>query len=271
MTATPLFVDIHCHLLPGLDDGPTTWDMALDMARTAAADGIHTIVATPHQLGRYRKNSAETIRNRVSRLQQVLQHARVPLRVLPGADVRIDDTLIDRLRSDQIVTLGDCRRHVLLELPHDVYIPLDPLIRALRDIGLVGILSHPERNTAIQKNPMIVKQLIDAGCLIQVTADSLMGSFGKRARELTERLLISGRVHFVSTDAHGPQRRKPVLSRAFERTRQLAGASDARELFCINPGLVSAGHRVATNRDRAARMLPMCRAIWKAVRGRGAA
>lgn len=271
MTVTPLFVDIHCHLLPGLDDGPATWDVALKMARTAAADGIHTVIATPHQLGRYRQNSAEMIRNRVCRLQQVLQHAQIPLRVLPGADVRIDDTLIDQLRNGHVVTLGDCGKHVLLELPHDVYIPLDFLIRTLRTMGLVGILSHPERNTAIQKNPTIVKHLMDAGCLIQVTADSLLGFFGKRARDLTERWLVGGKVHFVSTDAHGPERRKPVLSHAFQRTRQLAGRAAARQLFCTNPGLVAAGHRVATQRDRPVRVLPACRAIWKAVRGRVAA
>jgi protein-tyrosine phosphatase len=238
------FVDIHCHLLPGIDDGASTWEESLAMARAAADDGIATIVATPHQLGAHAANQGREIRARTERLQTFLDQRGIPLEVLPGADVRIEPELIAKIRSGEVLTLADQGRHVLLELPHEVYLPLNRLLADLAAAGLSGILSHPERNHGILAQPSVVQSLVQAGCLIQITAESLTGGFGSRVRALGESLVKQGLVHFVSTDAHGPRQRPPLLSRAYRRVAEIAGQSLAEEVFCANPACVAAGRRV---------------------------
>ena len=240
------FVDIHCHLVPGLDDGAATLEDALAMAEMAAADGVRTIVATPHQLGNFARNSAAAIRAAVAQFQQILDQRRVPLRVLPGADVRIEPDLPQKILRDEVLTLADRRRHVLLELPHDVYVPLDRLLADLSAAGLVGILSHPERNRGILKQPGVLRPLVERGCLLQVTAASLTGTFGSSVQKFSESLLSQELVHFISTDAHGTKSRPPLFRAAFARVSELAGAETAADRCCHHPAAVAAGRPVAS-------------------------
>lgn len=244
MTAPPL-VDIHCHILPAIDDGATDWSESLAMARMAVADGISTIVATPHQLGKHAGTSGELIRERAAELQQRLGSEQIPLQVLPGADVRIEPDMVPKLRSGEVVTLADQRRHVLLELPHDVYIPLERLLRELSAVQMVGILSHPERNRGILRDPSVVAPLVAEGCLMQVTAGSLLGDFGLGVQELTEQLIEEHLVHFVSSDAHDTEVRRPQLQAARQRVAELAGEELASRLCSVNPARVAAGQNVA--------------------------
>lgn len=244
MEQTLDFVDIHCHLLPGVDDGPGGWEETLAMAELAAADCVSTIVATPHQLGIYGANHGDEIRARSGRLQSLLDERGIPLRVLPGADVRIEPGLIAKIHSGEVVTLADQGRHVLLELPHEVYLPLDRLLADVQAAGLTGILSHPERNAGIVARPSVVQSLVDQGCLIQITAAALTGGFGTRVRHVAESLVKQGLVHFVATDAHGPRSRPPVLSQAFRRVAGIAGRDAAVEMFCRNPAAVVSGQEI---------------------------
>jgi protein-tyrosine phosphatase len=253
------FVDIHCHLLPDLDDGAAGLDDALAMAEMAVADGIGTIVATPHQLGNHAKNSGEMIRAAAVRFQRFLDGRRVPLRVLPGADVRIEPDLLQKIRRGEVLTLADRRRHVLLELPHDVYLPLDRLLAELASAGLAGILSHPERNVGILKRPGVLRRLVEQGCLMQVTAGSLTGAFGPEIQKFTESLIQQGIVHIVSTDAHGTKTRPPVLRPAFERVAELAGEDVAADLCRRNPGIVATGGSVPARHRKPAKA---ARAGW---------
>jgi protein-tyrosine phosphatase len=238
-------VDIHCHLLPGLDDGAGSWKDALAMARAAANEGIATIVTTPHQLGSYARNRGEEIREHVRELQQRLDEEDIPLEVLPGADVRIEPDMLKKLRSREVLTLADRGRHVLLELPHEVYLPLDRILADLRGAGMVGILSHPERNLGILGQPSVLWPLVEeCGCLLQVTAGSLLGLFGGRIRAMAESLIKQGLTHFVATDAHNVTTRPVNLNAAFQRVAQLAGRQAAIDLCCRNPAAVAAGQKV---------------------------
>ncbi len=245
MSNPPPLVDIHCHLLPGIDDGAADLDQTLAMARLAADDGISTVIATPHQLGGYATNRGDAIRRQTAELQQFLRRHGVLLRVLPGADVRIQPEMIEKLRSGDVLTLADRRRHVLLELPHELYFPLQRLLSDLRAVGITGILSHPERNLGIRASRHLVRPLVDAGCLRQVTAGSLTGTFGRDVQEFAEWLIRQQLVHFLATDAHGPRSRRPLLRRAFDRAEQLAGEQTAVDLCCRNPALVAAGETVS--------------------------
>jgi protein-tyrosine phosphatase len=241
-------VDIHCHLIAGIDDGAADADESLAMARMAVDDGIATVVATPHQLGAHGQNGGDTIRAKCRELQEQLDAHAVGLRVLPGADVRIEPEMIAKIRAGDVLTLADRGRHVLLELPHELYLPLDGLLERLRAAGLVGILSHPERNLGILEQPEVVHSLVNAGCLMQVTAGSLVGGFGSPIRRFAERMLSDGLVHFLATDAHGRKSRRPLLSRSLDRVVALAGERAARELCCENPARVVAGEEVPAGR-----------------------
>ena len=242
------FVDIHCHMLPGLDDGSDSWDESLAMARLAVADGFSTVIATPHQLGNYAANDGDTIRLRTRRFQEYLDANRVPLTVLPGADVRIEPDLIPKLRTGEVLTLADRRRYVLLELPHELYVPIDRLLGELGSAGMIGILSHPERNQGILSRPQLVETLVDAGCLMQVTGGSLTGSFGPEIMRFSEWMLSQGLVHFLATDAHGSDMRRPLLYEAFLRVEDLAGYAAAYDICCHNPGCVVADLEIQPGR-----------------------
>jgi protein-tyrosine phosphatase len=242
------FVDIHCHLLPGVDDGAKDWGAALAMARLAVDDGTTTIIATPHQLGSFRQNLGEGIRALVAELQQRLVADGVPLAVLPGADVRIEEDMVPRIGSGEVLTLGDRGKHVLMELPHEIILPLEPILAQLSQANLVGILSHPERNLGILRRPEVIPPLVDAGCLMQITAGSLCGSFGPECQQLAEWMLVEGLVHFVATDGHGERSRRPLMRRAYERVVELTDARTAGDVCRNHPGAVAAGQAVPPGR-----------------------
>lgn len=246
-TRTPSLIDIHCHLIPGIDDGAETWDDTLAMARMAVTDGLRDVIVTPHQLGMFFQNDAVRIRRETRRLAEFLRSHQIPLRVLPGADVRVEAELVAKIRSDEVLTLADRRKHVLLELPHELYFPLQPVLRQLRGAGIVGILSHPERNRGLLANRELLIELVREGCLTQVTAGSLVGTFGAAPREMAEWMLSRRLVHFVATDAHGPTQRRPLLSRAFLRVVEQTDYPTALALFSTNPAAVVAGADVDTD------------------------
>ncbi len=248
MNQTSGFVDIHCHLLPQINDGAKSWDDALAMARMAVADGIETIIVTPHQLGSFAQNHGAMIRERTEELAERLAEQEIPLSVLPGADVRIESGMINLVRQGEVLSLADHRRHILLELPHEIYVPLDRLLSELRAAGMVGILSHPERNAGIMAKPALVGPLVDAGCLMQITAGSLLGMFGPASQSVAERLATDGLVHFVSTDAHGLKSRRPQLGAAHQRMAELVGPVLADQCCRHNPASVAAGQPVVAGR-----------------------
>jgi protein-tyrosine phosphatase len=246
MTQTRSYVDIHCHLLPGIDDGAASIEESCRMAQMAVDEGIRAIVVTPHQLGSYRETTAEIIRCRTDLLRQRLGELGVPIDIYPGADVRVDSDLIDRLSDGTVMTLADRCKHVLLELPHDFYFPIQKLLAQLARLGLRGVLSHPERNVGIQRDLSVVANLIQADCLMQITSGSLIGAFGSPSQKTAVEMLRQGHVHFVATDAHGAERRRPMLSAAYECVIRLMGETAARQVFFENPLAVVEGRDVET-------------------------
>jgi protein-tyrosine phosphatase len=248
MHPTEPFVDIHCHILPGIDDGARSWDEAHEMATIAATSGTRTVIATPHQGGAFAHNSAALIRSLVVEFQQQLDDLRVPLRVLPGADVRWQSDLPRALAAGEILTLADHRRHLLLDLPHERYVPFDHLLAVLRREGIDVILSHPERNQGLLKKRELVERLVDNGCLMQVTSGSLLGTFGPTCQDLAVWMLSQGFVHTIATDAHGRHSRRPLLKRVHERLVELVGRDEALALCCQNPARIAAGEPIPAGR-----------------------
>jgi protein-tyrosine phosphatase len=228
-------IDLHCHLLPGIDDGSKNLAMSLEMARLACADGITTVVCTPHILPAVYENTGPEIKAGVAMLQQEFLKEGVPLDLLSGADVHIVPDLLPRLCDGRIITLADSR-YVLLEPPHHVMPPqLGECIFRLQAVGYVAILTHPERLSWIESQFPLIRRMVNAGVWLQLTAGSLTGRFGRRPRYWAERMLDQGLCHVIATDAHDLSTRPPHLMKAKDIVERRLGAAEASNIFLIRP------------------------------------
>jgi protein-tyrosine phosphatase len=238
-------VDIHCHCLPGFDDGPESLEESIALCQAVVKDGITTVIATPHQLGRYhRANSAEQVRQSVEILSAELKDREIPLEVFPGGDVRIDERLPDLIDSGDIGTAADAGRHVLLELPHEIFVDALPIIDGLREIGLQTILTHPERHRYLQNRSEWARECVEHGAVLQVTSGSLLGEFGPQAYQQAWRLIKAGIVGIIASDAHDTLRRPPRMTEAIRLLTQEIGREATRRLAVDNPLRVLAGELI---------------------------
>ncbi len=210
----------------------------------AVQDGTRSLIATPHQLGTNSHVSAESIRQGVSDLQNAVNDKGISVTIRPGADVRIEPELPKLLRQGKVLTLADNGKHVLLELPHDTYFPLGPILHALKKQGLVGILSHPERNRGIIKCPDVMDDVIEAGGLLQITAGSLTGAFGRSPKKIAEYCVQHRLIHFIASDAHDTKNRPFGMTKACDVIIAMADEHLANLVCCENPAKVFRGQDV---------------------------
>jgi protein-tyrosine phosphatase len=232
-------IDIHSHILPGLDDGARSMAEAMAMAEKAAADGITQMIATPHAFNGLSHNPrSEEVLRRVDALQKAVGSG---IAILPGNEVRYTDDIVGKARSGRLMTLNR-RQYVLIEFPTPT-IPRGCLkqIRNLREWGMTPILAHPERNRMVQAQPSLLAGLIAEGALVQVTAMSVTGRFGDEALVCAEKLLRASAVHFIASDAHRPDRRPPTLSEGRDAAAKIVGRDRARALVGDNPATVIRG------------------------------
>lgn len=228
-------VDLHCHVLPEVDDGAESWDIAIEMCKIALHDGISHVVATPHANSRYNYDQVAHL----DRLNELRRRTSNTLQLSLGCDFHFSyDNIQDAIaHPDRYAISGT--RYMLIELS-DYSIPL-VIAEKMTQLGLVGlklILTHPERNPILQSRPQTVLDWIDAGCIVQVTASSLTGFWGKAAKKAARWLMDHQAVHVLASDAHDSERRVPVLSEAFEIARDWAGEDVARALVEGNPRAV---------------------------------
>ncbi len=252
-------VDIHCHVLPGMDDGPATTADAVALCRLLAADGITTVMATPHQLGTYEDaNHGDRVRAAVAALSAVLAAEGVPLRVLPGGDVRVDDRLTGLLGEGRVLTLGDGGAFILLELPHESLIDLARWWPTWWPLGMTPVLSHPERNGPLARRVDPALPWLAAGMVMQVTAGSLVGQFGPAAERAGWHMVEQGLVAMVATDAHDAKQRPPSMTAAIDAIAARLGHAVARRLCVENPLKVLRGDRagLAVRRPAASARAP---------------
>lgn len=228
-------IDLHCHLLPGIDDGAHDLDTSLAMARLAVADGIATVACTPHILPGVYNNAGPAIRAAVAGLRDALAAAGIPLRLVTGADVHIAPDLGTRLADGRALTLNDSR-YFLLEPPHHVPPPrLEDHVFGLQTRGYVPILTHPERLSWVDAQYDLIKRLVYNGVLMQLTAGSLTGRFGRRPRYWADRMLDEGLCHLLATDAHNTEQRAPRLAEARDIVAERLGEEEATHLVLTRP------------------------------------
>ncbi len=227
-----IMIDIHCHILPLLDDGPETLGEAVAMAKRAAADGITHIVATPHVNGTYTSVEEDALavcfHAEIERLRQRLHEEKIPVGILPGAEIYYTN-----LNEKNLARLGmNKTRYLLVEFPH-THLPPDAieLVYQLVNGGYYPIIAHPERNPTIIKTPKRLMMLRDMGALTQITADSLMETQNQDVMRCAFYLLKKGAVDFIATDAHSAHSRPPVLSAAYDLISKLISPQKAEELM----------------------------------------
>ena len=206
-------IDVHCHILPGLDDGPSDMDESLAMLGMAAADGVRAIVATPHFGGRYDEPSPELVRALTSRLNELAAEEAISVRVLPGCEAEVHPDLPGKLQAGQALTLGDAGRYALLEVPplpfplyaHDVQF-------RIRLLGITPILAHAERLAGAEAGLRFVREFAAQGGLLQINADSLSGAAGRAVQQMCRRLHREGLLHIIASDGHSATTRPPLLT-----------------------------------------------------------
>jgi protein-tyrosine phosphatase len=229
-------IDIHSHILPDLDDGARDLDESLEMIRIAAADGIRTMVATPHMLHGAFPVTVEAARDRYRQLTAAVREEGIAMEILLGGEIHLDVDILGSLRDGQALTLGEKGRTVLLELPttsiptgtHDV-------IFEMQTEGYRVVIAHPERNDELAGNLERVVKMRDRGVWMQVTARSVTGGFGLHARRVARKMAKQGLIDVLASDAHGARGRVPVLSEALQWISKKVGAEEAEALVNRNP------------------------------------
>lgn len=209
-------IDLHCHILPGIDDGATTIDDSIEMAKLASEEGITHILATPHHLNRNWINKKDEVENLVFEVQRELDINGIDITLFPGQEVRISGELLKNIKRNEILFIDEQKQYLLIEFPTS-NIPeyTERLFYELEVEGIIPVIVHPERNREILENPNKLKSLVDKGALSQLTAASYTGGFGKEIQKLSTKLIESNMVHFIASDAHN------ITNRAFHMEEAL--------------------------------------------------
>lgn len=227
-------VDIHSHILPGVDDGPKSWDVAVEMCRMSAADGVTHQIATPHSNDHFHYDR-ENLKAMTAQLQQLAPAPAIGL----GCDFHFSYDNLQLVLADPTRYVIEGTRYMLVEL-NEFSIPpqITDCFLKLGDCGITAIITHPERNRILRQTPQLVAEWAAQGFVIQVTGNSLTGFWGERVRKAAEWLLRHDAVHILASDCHDTERRVPGLSAARDAAALICGAETADALVLANPQAV---------------------------------
>ena len=230
-------IDVHCHILYGVDDGAENFEEAFDMAKLAAQSGITEIIATPHANipGVPYEDSRDVLFERVDSLNKAFVQEGVNLKLYPGCEIFGAGDFIKLLKSGKLLTLNSSDYALVefdfFEHPASVFMKLEEL----RSEGFIPIVAHPERYAFVEEDERAIDILKSIGCLIQCNKGSLVGRFGKTAKLISHEMLVRGQVDFIASDAHGSKMRTPIMDDIYEKVCSLYGKDYAKALFYDNP------------------------------------
>lgn len=246
---TPL-ADTHVHLLAGLDDGPPTPDTALAMCRMLVSEGARHATALAHQNPHYPDNTADFLRAAAAELAAALRETQIPLSVYPTGEVMLSENTLAEWRRGRLLSVGDHKRWLLVEMPHNVFLNVLPLAGALRSEGAGLIIAHAERYPELLDDPDLARQWIEAGCLIQVTAKALAEPWEPGVERALRAWAQGGFIHLLGSDGHGIDRRRPQLAAGFERLAKWVGRAHAEQIACTRGAAVLQGKPVTVPAPR---------------------
>lgn len=251
------FVDLHVHLHAGLDDGPATLDGALEMCRLAAAEGTQMAAAVAHQCDLFPGVTPDRIRASLASLRHRLHQHEIDLDVYPAGEVMACPDLLSRWRTGDVLSLADQKRHLLVEMPHRLFVDLRSIVREFSAQGVSIVLAHPERTEELLFDQGRIEGLIEGGCLVQVNASSITDPPNSRFERALREWFRRGVVHVLGSDGHSPDRRPPRLAAAVARVRQWVGATAADRISNTLGRMILRGVSV-----RVAPPLPLVRRWW---------
>lgn len=240
-------IDIHSHILPGIDDGASNWEQSLTMARVAVEDGITEMVCTPHWvLGKY-ENTRPVILEALAEFKNRLAEQNIPLTVFPGAELRLDISLPQRIKDGELLTINDGGSYALIELPEEA-LPknLEEFFWQLQLKNIKPIIGHVERNSALHQDPERLYRWVETGILTQITAASVLEEFTIDIRNFAIQLLERRMVHMVVTDSHGLRARTPKLSDAYKVIGDIMGQEIAHDMTHEIPKRIIQGKSIIT-------------------------
>lgn len=216
-------IDIHTHILPGIDDGAADWDYSIKLARAAAAEGITGIIATPHHYDGKYTNDADTVRELTAELNHRLTELDIPVTIQTGQEIRAHSEFLSNWQGKKLLPMGDSF-YVLIEMPSS-QIPksMEQIVYELRLLGVRTVIAHPERNAEVVRNPDRLAELVELGAYAQVTTHSLLGGFGRGIEKASWTLCRRGLIHIVASDAHHLEWRGFRMKEAYERVESELG------------------------------------------------
>lgn len=255
-------VDIHCHVLAGLDDGPATLAEAVEMCRIARHDGTGVIAATAHLGEKWPASTPDRIRSATAQLRDSLRETSLELIVYPSAEIMVRPDLEQAWSCDQLLGAADRPEYLLVELPEGAFLDLADLVAGLRRLGVRPILAHPERHPELLHESGIAENLARLGCLMQINATSIADPPTARDAKALQSWVRRGLVHFVASDGHSPTRRPPRMAKAYDRVAHWAGPHVADRLCCLNGLSVCEGRPIRVPPPSPVPRRPFWR-LWK--------
>ena len=233
-------LDLHCHILPGIDDGAEDIDASLAMAEKAISQGITHILCTPHHNNGKYVNPKEFVIQQVTKLQAELDKRKLPLTLFEGQEVRITGDLLEEIQQKRILFTDVGNMYLLIEFPTmDVPAYTEQLFFDLRARGHVPIIVHPERNAKFREDPNRLIPFLEMGCLAQLTAPSYVGIFGKNIQKTAKQMVEHRLVQMVASDAHGVQKRNFYLKEAFEAIQQDFGRDYVNQMEQVSKDVLN--------------------------------
>ncbi|MCB2173655.1 protein tyrosine phosphatase [bacterium] len=229
------FIDMHCHILPGVDDGPADLAQSTILARKYAQSGVKAVVATPHFLpGTSWATPAKKVLRQVNELQHHLNQQSIPLRILPGMEIAFHRKLEQRLKAGELLPLADSPYYLIEPAFQGDQGECVALLTALQQDGFHFILAHPERIEGFQRSPHLLSQLAEQGVLLQVNTGSLLGRFGATSKSIAHGLKDQDHLHFLASDAHDAARRGPLTATDWQEIHDLPGGPELLHRCCQN-------------------------------------
>ena len=236
-------IDLHCHILPGADDGAASEEESCLMAQLAAESGVTDIAATPHcnVPGHFRNYVSRELKDRFLTLEKLLRRENSAVRLYTGMEVYVTPEVPRLLRQRKLLTLGGSRDLLVAVGFDESRAFADRMLELIQKEGVITVVAHPERYEFVQQSPAVAARWQAAGCLLQVNKGSLLGRFGPQAQNTAWQLVRRRMAAAVASDAHRPDRRTPWLAEAYEAVAERLGQADARFLFEIGPGAICRG------------------------------